>query len=95
MHDSIRVLDPVAASGTPTQSLKSLADLKGKVVGFIDNSKPNFSQLADNLSEFLVNRHGVAGIVRRQKPVPGMPVDPRVMLELSQRCDAVITGLGD
>ena len=53
MSDTQIVLDPVAPAGTAGESaaFRPLASLDGKVVGFIDNSKPNFSFLADDLGE--------------------------------------------
>ena len=41
--------------------------LAGKTIGFIDNSKPNFNYLVDDLSELLVSKHGVAGVIKRRK----------------------------
>ena len=51
MSDTQMVLDPVAPAGVAGDSaaFRPLATLAGKVVGFIDNSKPNFSLLADDL----------------------------------------------
>lgn len=51
------VYDPVATRYPAAQQVwHPLDSLRGKVVGFIDNSKPNFSQLADDLGELLVSK---------------------------------------
>jgi len=51
MSDSILAYDPVApAHGEVKQSRLSIDALAGKVVGFIDNAKPNFNLLADDLA---------------------------------------------
>jgi hypothetical protein len=90
------VLDPIARAGLAAASAwRPLDTLEGKVVEFIDNSKPNFHLLADDLAELLVQRHGVASIVRHRKlsasiPAPGAAVD-----DVGKRCDFVITGSGD
>ena len=64
----IVVLEPTARPGIAAREpWRPLDTLKGKVVGFIDNSKPNFHLLADDLSELLVAKHGVASVVRHRK----------------------------
>ena len=55
MSSTITILDPGAPAGIAgaRRVFKPLATLQGKVVGFIDNSKPNFNFLADDLTELL------------------------------------------
>lgn len=95
MTDSIVLLDPVAAahSGAHVGTLQ-VSDLAGKVVGFIDNAKPNFNHLVDDLAERLVRDHGVARVVKHRKtgqvPVGAAALDPMTL-----ECDLVITGSGD
>ena len=95
MADSILGYDPVApAHGEVRQSRQALEGLAGKVVGFIDNAKPNFNYLADDLAELLLGKYGVAGIVRHRKRGQ-VPAGDAVIRELAEKCDAVITGSGD
>ena len=95
MADSISAYDPVApAHGEVRQSRQALDGLAGKVVGFIDNAKPNFNFLADDLAELLVDKYGVAGVVRHRKRGQ-VPAGEAVIRELAEKCDAVITGSGD
>ena len=72
-----------------------LATLSGKVVGFIDNAKPNFNHLVDDLAELLVSGYGVARIIKRRKTSASIPAPEEVVRELAQECDLVITGSGD
>jgi len=74
---------------------RNLDTLAGKVVGFIDNAKPNFDHLVDELAKRLVERHGVARIVKRRKPSASIPAEPAIVNELAAQCDLVITGSGD
>ena len=69
--------------------------LSGKVVGFIDNAKPNFDHLVDDLSAILTHDYGVASVITRRKRGPGIPAPADVMEELTAQCDVVITGSGD
>jgi hypothetical protein len=90
------ILDPTAAAGLSTQApWRALDTLQGKTVGFIDNSKPNFNHLADDLAQLLVARHGAASVIRRRKLSASIPASESVLDEISRECDLVITGSGD
>ncbi len=90
------ILEPAARSGIAAGAAwRPLDSLEGKIVGFIDNSKPNFNHLADDLAELLVLRHGVASVVRHRKRGASMPAPEQVMADIAEKCDLVITGSGD
>ena len=96
MPATIQVYDPVAPCLTqPQPSAAALQGLRGKVIGFIDNSKPNFQYLVEDLAQILQERHGVAGVVKRRKRSASQGAPDAVMNELVEQCDAVITGSGD
>ena len=82
------------AADTPGTAA-TLAGLAGKIVGFIDNAKPNFGLLADDLGELLISKYGVARVIKKRKPSASVPARPEVIEELSRECDVVITGSGD
>ena len=89
------VFDPVATAGkAPQQARRVLEGLSGKVIGFIDNAKPNFNHLVDDVAELLIKNYAVAGVVKHRKRGQ-VPVGDAVMAELAEKCDAVITGSGD
>jgi len=90
------IIDPTAPCGNRPQPLRqSLDKFGGKVVGFIDNSKPNFNHLVDDLADLLVERYGVSKVIKRRKRVQALPASEEVIKELSEQCDLVITGSGD
>ncbi|HTD91888.1 MAG TPA: hypothetical protein VK663_14580 [Burkholderiales bacterium] len=90
------ILDPSAPSGTGTQNpWKSLDTLHGKVVAFIDNSKPNFNHLAQDLGELLVKHHGVARVIHHRKRAASVPAPEPVYADIEANVDLVITGSGD
>ena len=96
MTETVILYDPTAppyeaASDTPLAPVK----LKGAVVGFIDNAKPNFNFLVDELSELLTREYGVRRVVTRRKPSASIPAEPDVVAALTDECDVVITGSGD
>ena len=90
------ILNPSAPAGraisAPRQTLKGF---KGKVVGFIDNSKPNFNLLADDIAELLVQQHGAARVVRHRKRTASEGASDAVLQDIKDNCDVVITGSGD
>ena len=89
------ILDPAAPSrNVSRQQHRPLHDLRGKVVGFIDNSKPNFNHLVDDIAELLAAKHGIASVVKHRKRAASIPAPDAVMKDLA-RCDLVITGSGD
>jgi hypothetical protein len=90
------VFDPTASSRNEQRQLRwTLDGLAGKVVGFIDNAKPNFKHLVDDLAELLVSNYGVTSVIKRRKPHAAVPASKAVIKELSEQCDLVITGSGD
>ena len=95
MKSKLLVFEPVASPNEPQQLRHALDRLGGKVIGFIDNAKPNFSYLVDDLAELLVSKYGATAIIKRRKIRAGIPASDAVMQELSKQCDAVITGSGD
>ena len=92
----VKLYDPTAARRADAAAANpALATLAGKVVGFIDNAKPNFNFLVDDLAQQLVEHYGVATVIKRRKIRAGIPAPGAIMDELSTQCDAVITGSGD
>ncbi len=96
MPGTIEVLDPVGVNKAPRLAPSPrVPDLSGKVVGLLDNGKPNFELLLGRVEEILTQRYQVAGVVRRRKPTV-MAAAPRELIqELAERSDLVINGLGD
>ncbi|HYK15720.1 MAG TPA: hypothetical protein VEW70_17175 [Burkholderiales bacterium] len=96
MTGTVLLYDPTAPRmERPEQAQQLLAGLAGKVVGFIDNAKPNFNHLVDDLAELLTSRHGVKRVLKRQKRSASVPAPDEVIREFSEQCDLVITGSGD
>ncbi|MBY0270665.1 MAG: hypothetical protein K2X06_12400 [Burkholderiales bacterium] len=98
MTATIMLYDPTAPRGGPSQAAAVPAKktvLAGAVIGFIDNAKPNFNHLVDDLAELLVSRYGAARVVKRRKSSASIPADAKVIAELSGECDVVIAGSGD
>ncbi len=95
MSETIEIYNPIAPISEGTGAARrKLESLRGKVIGFIDNAKPNFNFLVDDLAQLLTERHGVARVVRHRKPGQ-VPVTQEVLEAFTAECDVVITGSGD
>ena len=99
MTDSIILYDPTAPRAKAPDRIEiakpTLASLAGKVVGFIDNAKPNFNHLADDIGELLMQKYGVKQVIKRRKRAASVPAPDDVYREYVEQCDLVITGSGD
>lgn len=96
MANSAMIIEPTAAAVQASGKLAwNLSALEGKVVGFVDNVKPNFHYLVDDLAELLMSRHGVASVVKHRKRTASVPAPDEIMRDIEEKCDLVITGSGD
>jgi hypothetical protein len=90
------ILDPSAQREEEAEQLRrTLPGLAGATVGFIDNAKPNFNYLVDELAERLVSKYGVKNVVKLRKRGASMPAPQAIIDQVSEECSLVITGSGD
>jgi hypothetical protein len=99
MTATVILFDPTAprqeSAGQCVQAQQALVRLSGGIVGFIDNAKPNFHHLVDDLAALLTSQYGVRRVIKRRKPSASIPATSAVVEELAGECDVVITGSGD
>jgi hypothetical protein len=96
MTGTVLLYDPTAPQAHGSAQLqRTLPALAGKVVGFIDNAKPNFNHLVDDVADLLMSHYGVSRVIKRQKRSASVPATDEVLGELAAQCDLVITGSGD
>lgn len=96
MENLITLRNPTAPrSDLAEHSRRTVGTLQGAVVGFIDNAKPNFFHLVDDLATLLVERYRVTKVLKRKKRAANIPATRAVVEELARECDLVITGSGD
>jgi hypothetical protein len=75
--------------------LPQFSDLRGKVVGLLDNSKPNADKLAERFAMLLKERYGVANVVTRRKITAQQGAPKEYLDELASQADFILSGLGD
>ncbi len=89
------IFDPRSGPDSTFYKPSGVESLTGKVVGFIDNTKPNFNHLVDDLADVLISNYGVKKVLKRGKRVQSVPAPEAVYAELEADADIVITGSGD
>ncbi|SFS79192.1 UGSC family (seleno)protein [Saccharopolyspora flava] len=94
------ILDPTGRSTTvaagETRLAKRPAGLVGARVGLLENTKQNAALLLTELAELLCAEHGAAGVeLLRTKRAFAQPAPPELIAEYAERCDVVVTGVGD
>ena len=83
------------SSAAKVASLPQFADLRGKVIGLLDNSKPNADKLGERFEQLLREKYGVAGVVKRRKLTAQQGASKQYLDELAAQADFILSGLGD
>ena len=95
----IEVLNPTAtAVKVGLEIAQRINDLNGKVIGLLDNGKPNFDIFLARIEELLNQRFRFAEIVRAHKGAGisgGAPLADDQMEKFTAKCDVVINGMCD
>ena len=92
------ILSPEGRAQTSAARIAALPrfpDLRGKVVGLLDNSKPNADKLGERFEQLLKEKYGVAGVVKRRKLTAQQGAPKPYLDELASQADFIISGLGD
>ena len=96
MNPSTILVEPTAPAPAQAERAPARLDgLQGKVVGFVDNAKPNFDHLAAAIGELLTQKHGVARVLTHRKRSASLPAAAEALESLTAECDLVIAGSGD
>jgi len=96
--DEVIILSPEGKAQTSAARVAApprFADLRGKVVGLLDNSKPNADKLAERFAELLQEKYGVASGISRRKLTAQQGAPKAYLDELAAQADFVLSGLGD
>jgi DNA-binding ferritin-like protein len=92
------VLSPEGKAQTSAAKVAAVPrfqDLHGKVIGLLDNSKPNADKLAERFAELLKKEYGVAKVISRRKLTAQQGAPKQYLDELAAQTDFVLSGLGD
>jgi DNA-binding ferritin-like protein len=83
------------SSAAKVAAVPRFQDLHGKVVGLLDNSKPNADKLAERFADLLKKEYGVAKVISRRKLTAQQGAPKEYLDELAAQADFVLSGLGD
>jgi len=93
---SFPIFDPtIAPKGEGFAWASRPADLRGRVVGLLDNGKPNADRLLEHVGALLAREHGVGRLVRVRKPSPYRPASGETIDQVAKEADVVLIGIGD
>jgi hypothetical protein len=75
----------------------SIGDLDNKVIGLIDNGKPNYDIFLARLEELLSHKFNLANIINVKKVEndTGAPLNRGELEKLAAECQVVINGICD
>ena len=94
--EGLWVLDPTIDPEPVEASMAPRPDtLDGKVVGFLDNTKPNADKILSMVEELMAKRYNLAGVIRKRKPAASKGAPQEMLDEMAKKCHFVIVGVGD
>jgi hypothetical protein len=90
------LLDPTDQEVLQRRTLAPrLAELRGKVGGFLDNRKQNANVLLEHIAARLSAEYDIAEALHRAKFIYSRIAEPTIIDELAERCDFVVAAIGD
>ena len=90
-----RIIDPSANGGGLKIPLAPRPmDLRGKVVGIIDNTKEQADVIAEAMAHGLREHYGVAEVIIRRKPYYSRPAPAELIDELAMKVDVAAAAVG-
>jgi hypothetical protein len=94
MAAKVELLIPQGTVRVPQKPPSSRLDgLAGKVIGFVNNGKPNADVFLSRLANLMQKKYRLSGILLKAKPRPSVPAE--FIEELAMECQAVVNAVGD
>ena len=95
MTDDLPFIDPTAGSSKARVARAARPmDLKGKVVGLLDNTKEQADVILEAVAATLRERYGVAKVVTRRKQFYSKPAAVELLDEMANEVDVAVAALG-
>jgi len=95
MLNELRFIDPT--SNKPDGMIllaERPVSLDGKVIGLLDNTKEQADLILATIGEALCERFGAEAVVLRRKDHYSKPATPEMIIEMAEKVDVAIAGLG-
>lgn len=95
MTDSLPFIDPTAGTGKARIPLAARpADLAGKVVGLLDNTKEQADVILGTVAAALREHYGVREVVIRRKEHYSKPALDTLIEEMAREVDVAVAAVG-
>jgi len=95
MNEPLPFIDPTAGTGKARiPPAPRPADLAGKTIGLLDNTKEQADVILAALGEELKARYGVAKVIIRRKEHYSKPALDTLIDEMAQEIDAAVAAVG-
>lgn len=95
MTNDLGFIDPTAGGGKQRIDLAPRsADLAGKAVGLLDNTKEQADIILQTVGEALQERYGVAKVIMRRKEHYSKPATDELIDDMANEVDVAIAALG-
>lgn len=95
MADELDFIDPTVKKQRARITLAARPmDLRGKVVGLLDNTKEQGELILDAVAEALQRDYGIARVVRHRKAYFSRPVSQQLFDEIAKEAEVVVSALG-
>jgi hypothetical protein len=95
MNETLPFIDPTAGSGKARIAPAARpADLAGKTVGLLDNTKEQADVILAALGEALQARYGVAKVIIRRKEHYSKPALDTLIEEMAKEVDVAVAAVG-
>ena len=93
----LQLVDPTGADPGPNPLTLATrpADIRGKRLALLDNSKANSDIILRAISDILNDELEFAEITYYKKHSSSLPPKPEIIEELHRHADLIITGIGD
>lgn len=93
----IQLVDPTGADPGPNPLTLAdrPADIRGKRLALLDNSKANSDVILRAISDILNDEFEFSEVFYVKKHSASLPPKPEVMAELHRHADLIVTGIGD
>lgn len=97
VNPEVELVDPTGADPGIQRLQLALrpADLRGKRLGLLDNSKANSDVILYAIARILNEQYEFADIYYARKHSASLPPVPEVLADLHRHADVVIAGVGD
>lgn len=96
MSPSIEAFSPIGRHPEAEQDVRtSIPDLRGSVIGVLDNTKPNAQLLMGEVAQAVVERVPEMRLEFERKPSAAQGVEEDVRERLAATANVIFTGSGD